>query len=60
MTLTDDQAAQTCIAGEAGNQPHEGKVAVGIVILNRAGLPYASLGTVLSNPPAGSATPSAI
>lgn len=46
MTLTDDQAAITCIAGEAANQPHEGRVAVGIVILNRAMLPYASDGTV--------------
>lgn len=47
MTITDDQAAITTIIGEAANQPNEGRVAVGIVILNRATLPYASDGTVL-------------
>lgn len=44
--MTDDELAITCIAGEAGNQPHEGKAAVGIVILNRVRLPYASDGTI--------------
>ena len=45
--LTDDQLAATCIADEAANQPHEGKVAVGCVILDRMKLLYESDGTVL-------------
>ena len=45
--MSDDQLAITCIADEAGNQPHEGKVAVGLVILNRLHMPYASDGTIV-------------
>lgn len=44
--LTDDDLAATCIADEAANQPYEGKVAVGIVILNRMARKYESDGTV--------------
>ncbi len=44
--LTDDQLAITCIADEAGNQPHEGRVAVGCVLLNRMRALYESDGTV--------------
>lgn len=44
--MSPDQYAATTIAAEAGNQPHEGRVAVGIVILNRVNLPYASDGSV--------------
>lgn len=46
MSLTDDERAVTTIYGEAANQPHEGRVAVGNVILNRLHLPYASDGTM--------------
>jgi hypothetical protein len=35
-----------CIADEAANQPHEGKVAVGRVVMNRTRLKYESDGTV--------------
>lgn len=45
--ITDDQLAMTCIADEAANQPHEGRVAVGIVILNRKLIPYSSDGTMI-------------
>jgi spore germination cell wall hydrolase CwlJ-like protein len=45
--LTDDELAITCIVDEAANQPHEGRVAVGIVILNRLALRYASDGTMV-------------
>jgi len=45
--LTDAQLAATCIADEAANQPYEGKVAVGIVILNRMLIPYSSDGTMV-------------
>jgi hypothetical protein len=44
--LTPAQVAQTCIADEAANQPYEGKVAVGSVILNRMKLLYESDGSV--------------
>lgn len=44
--MTEDELAITVIMGEAANQPHEGRVAVGIVILNRTRLPYASDGTI--------------
>lgn len=45
--ISDTQLAITTIVSEAGNQPHEGRVAVGIVILNRKFLPYASDGTMV-------------
>ena len=35
-----------CIADEAGNQSHEGKVAIGHVVMNRTRLKYQSDGTV--------------
>ena len=44
--LGDTDLALTCIADEAANQPHEGRVAVAVVILNRLRLPYASDGTM--------------
>lgn len=44
--MTDDDLAATCIADEAANQPYAGKVAVGIVILNRMAKKYSSDGTV--------------
>ncbi|HEY1750309.1 MAG TPA: hypothetical protein VGG29_03545 [Caulobacteraceae bacterium] len=47
FALTDTELAVTCIADEAANQPYEGKVAVGCVILNRQKLRYASDGTLL-------------
>ena len=43
--MTDDELLATCIADEAANQPHEGKVAVAIVLLNRMAIPYESDGT---------------
>lgn len=45
--MTPDELAATCIADEAANQPYEGKVAVGCVVMNRARMPYASDGTVM-------------
>lgn len=45
--ISDDDLAVTCIGMEAGNQPHEGRVAVGIVILNRKRLCYSSDGTMI-------------
>lgn len=44
--LNDDEIAATCIGAEAGNQPHEGRVAVGIVILNRTRSGYMSDKTI--------------
>jgi len=44
--VTDEELAATCIADEASNQPYEGKVAVGIVILNRMAKKFESDGTV--------------
>lgn len=44
--MNDDDLAATCIADEAANQPYEGKVSVGVVILNRMALKYQSDGTV--------------
>jgi hypothetical protein len=44
--MDDAALAATCIADEASNQPYEGKVAVGIVILNRMVHRYESDGTV--------------
>lgn len=44
--LSPAQYAATTIAGEAADQPYEGKVAVGMVIANRVAIPYASDATV--------------
>lgn len=44
--LSDDDLFATCIADEAGNQPYEGMVAVGCVVLNRMALKYESDGTM--------------
>lgn len=44
--MDDSELAATCIADEAANQPYEGKVAVGIVILNRMAHKYESDGSV--------------
>ena len=46
IRLDPDRLAATCIADEAGNQPFEGKVAVGCVILNRQKAKYQSDGTI--------------
>ncbi len=45
--MTDDELLATCIADEAGGEPHEGKVCVAIVLLNRMSLPYQSDGTAV-------------
>lgn len=44
--MTADELATTCIADEAGNQAHEGRVAIGVVILNRMARRFESDGTV--------------
>ncbi len=43
--MTPDELLTTCIADEAGGEPHEGKVCVAIVLLNRMAIPYHSDGT---------------
>lgn len=45
--LSDDDLAITCIADEAANQPHAGKVMVGCIILNRLKRSYSSDGTMI-------------
>jgi len=45
--MTDDELLATCIADEAAAEPYEGKVAVGIVLLNRMALRYESDGTAV-------------
>ena len=44
--MNDDDLAVLCIFNEAGNQPFEGQVAVGIVIRNRIALHFPSDGTM--------------
>jgi hypothetical protein len=44
--MTDDDLFALCIEQEAGNQPHEGRVAVARVIHNRIAQLYESDGTV--------------
>lgn len=44
--MDDDTLLATCIADEAGSEPYEGKVAVGIVVLNRLIDRIASDGTM--------------
>jgi Cell Wall Hydrolase len=44
--LTDDQLFATVVCDEAANQPHEGKVAVAIVVLNRTATRYESDGSL--------------
>lgn len=44
--MDDRTLLAVCIADEAGNQPHEGKVAVGVVVMNRTRLRYESDGTI--------------
>lgn len=44
--MDDRTIMAVCIADEAGNQPHEGKIAVGRVVRNRASLHFFSDGTI--------------
>lgn len=44
--MDDRTLLAVCIADEAGNQPYEGKVAIGRVVLNRARLRFMSDGTI--------------
>ena len=44
--MDDRTLLAVIIADEAGNQPHEGKVAVGKVIMNRTALHFMSDGTI--------------
>jgi hypothetical protein len=44
--MDDRTLLAVAIADEAGNQPHEGKVAVGKVIMNRTALKFRSDGTI--------------
>ena len=44
--MDDRTLLAVCIADEAGDQPHEGKVAVGRVVMNRTRLQFESDGTI--------------
>lgn len=44
--MDDRTLLAVCIADEAGREPHVGKVAVGLVVMNRARLKFMSDGTI--------------